>query len=79
MSRVREKPTVVNPLTVAKNRNGKQRLVLDCRHVNPHLHKFKFRYDDAVTAKENIEMGDFMFTFDQSITIKRFTKNTDNI
>nr|XP_034335951.1 uncharacterized protein LOC117692387 isoform X4 [Crassostrea gigas] len=46
VSRVREKPTVVNPLTVAKNRNGKRRLVLDCRHVNPHLHKFKFRYED---------------------------------
>lgn len=64
VSRVREKPTVVNPLTVAKNRNGKRRLVLDCRHVNPHLHKFKFRYEDAVTAKEMLKMGDFMFTFD---------------
>lgn len=64
VSRVSEKPTVVNPLTVAKNRNGKRRLVLDCRHVNPHLHKFKFRYEDSVTAKEMLKMGDFMFTFD---------------
>ena len=34
-------PKVVNPLTVAYNRKGKPRLVLDFRHVNPHLHKFK--------------------------------------
>ncbi|XP_062603797.1 uncharacterized protein LOC134265592 [Saccostrea cucullata] len=64
VSRVSEKPTVVNPLTVAKNKSGKPRLVLDCRHINPHLHKFKFRYEDAITAKEMLKIGDFMFTFD---------------
>lgn len=32
--------------------------------MNPHLHKFKFRYEDAVTAKEMLKMADFMFTFD---------------
>jgi hypothetical protein len=46
ISCVAYKPKVVNPLTVAYNRNGKPRLVLDCRHVNPHLHKFKFRYEE---------------------------------
>ena len=64
VSRISEKPKVVNPLTVARNRNGKPRLVLDCRHINPHLHKFKFRYEDACTAKEMLKIGDFMFTFD---------------
>ena len=27
---------VINPLTVAYNKSGKPRLVLDCRHINPH-------------------------------------------
>ena len=57
-------PKVVNPLTVAYNRNGKPRLVLDCRHVNPHLHKFKYRYEDASVAREMLKKGDFVFTFD---------------
>ena len=48
-------PKVVNPLTVAYNRNGKPRLVLDCRHVNPHLHKFKYRYEDATVAREMLK------------------------
>lgn len=41
-----EKPEVVNPLTVAANKS-KQRLVLDARHVNPHLFKHKHKYEDA--------------------------------
>ena len=32
---------VVNPLTVALNKAGKPRLVLDCKHINSHLHKSK--------------------------------------
>ena len=59
-----KKPKVVNPLTVAYNSKGKPRLVLDCRHINPHLHKFKYRYEDAGTAKELFRKGDFIFTFD---------------
>jgi hypothetical protein len=48
---------VVNPLTVAKNRN-KLRLVLDCRHINPHLHKFKLKYEDATEVSHMFEKGD---------------------
>lgn len=55
-------PKVVNPLTVAKHRNGKPRLVLDCRHINPHFHKFKYMYEDASIAKEMLKKGDFIFT-----------------
>lgn len=58
-----EKPFVINPLTVAQNRN-KLRLVLDCRHINPHLHKFKFKYEDAVVASQMFEKGDSLFTYD---------------
>ena len=31
---VESRPAVVNPLTVATNKAGKKRLVLDCRHLN---------------------------------------------
>lgn len=36
VSKVDNIPKVVNPLTVAKNRNGKSCLVLLCRHISPH-------------------------------------------
>ena len=45
-------------------RNGKPPLVLDCRHVNPHLHQFKYRYEDASVAREMLRKGYFDFTFD---------------
>ena len=60
---VREKPKVVNPLTVAGNKQ-KQRLVLDARHVNPHLFKYKHKYEDASTSRELFQKGDYIFSFD---------------
>ncbi|KAK3108944.1 hypothetical protein FSP39_019460 [Pinctada imbricata] len=57
-------PVVVNPLTVAFNREGKARLVLDCRHINLHIFKFKFRLEDASVARYLFEIGDYAFTFD---------------
>lgn len=57
-------PLVVNPLTVAESKSNKLRLVLDCRHVNLFLHKFKFRYEDAYTARQMFSPGDFAFLFD---------------
>ena len=36
-------PWVVNPLLVSVRDDGKMRLVLDLRHVNPHLYKYKFK------------------------------------
>jgi hypothetical protein len=64
VSEVFNPPLVVNPLTVAYNREGKARLVLDCRHVNPCLHKFKFKYEDAVVARDVLGVGYHVFTFD---------------
>ncbi|KAK3087671.1 hypothetical protein FSP39_008985 [Pinctada imbricata] len=57
-------PKVVNPLTVAFNKAGKPRLVLDCRHVNKFLHDFKFRLEDVSTAREMFDKNDFLFGFD---------------
>ena len=57
-------PRVVNPLTVAQNKSGKLRLVLDCRHINKHLFQFKFKYENSEIAKVLFGEGDFLFTFD---------------
>ena len=57
-------PSVVNPLTVAFNKAGKPRLVLDCRHINPFIHDFKFRMEDVATARELFNPDDYLFGFD---------------
>ncbi|MCG7875782.1 MAG: reverse transcriptase domain-containing protein [Candidatus Thiodiazotropha endolucinida] len=64
VSEVPEAPKVVNPLTVAYNKIGKPRLVLDCRHINSCLHVFKFKYEDIKVAESMFETGSFLFTFD---------------
>lgn len=43
---------------------AKQRLVLDARHVNPHLFKYKHKYENAEVSKNVFEAGDFIFSFD---------------
>ena len=50
-------------MTVAGNKQ-KQRLVLDARHVNPHLFKYKHKYEDASTSRELFQKGDYIFSFD---------------
>ncbi|XP_041483129.1 uncharacterized protein LOC121429934 [Lytechinus variegatus] len=63
VSELKKKPKVVNPLTVSNNK-AKLRMVLDCRHVNPHLFKQKFKYEDAKAVCDVFEKGDFVFTYD---------------
>ena len=57
ISEVNEIPKVVNPLTVAHSRSGKPRLVLDCRHINTCIHKFKFKFEDGSVARELFKLG----------------------
>ena len=64
ISQVNHQPEVVNPLTVAYNKTNKPRLVLDCRHVNPHLFQFKFKYEDGSVARKMFNQGEFVFNFD---------------
>ena len=61
---VSQKPWVVNPLTVAYNRHGKPRLVLDCRHINHLLCTYKFKYEDVSVVRQLFKTGDFTFVFD---------------
>ncbi|XP_070536512.1 uncharacterized protein [Ptychodera flava] len=64
ISQVSVPPFVVNPLTVAVNSAGKPRLVLDCRHINLCLFKFKFRCEDVSLVRQVFSRGDFLFSFD---------------
>ena len=57
-------PQVVNPLTVALNKNGKKRLVLDCRHINPDLFKYKCSFENHSVARQIFSQDDYLFTFD---------------
>ena len=55
---------IVNPLTVAYSKSKKPRLVLEYRHINPHLHKYRFNYEDEKIAREKYDVGDFIFSSD---------------
>jgi hypothetical protein len=57
-------PTIVNPLTVAENASGKQRLVLDLRAVNPVIHVPKFTFEDIKVASNFFTKGCYMCSFD---------------
>jgi hypothetical protein len=59
-----EKPTVVNALTVAVQANGKKRLVLDLRSVNPRLNVAPYKYEDIKHASNYFKKDAFMCTFD---------------
>jgi hypothetical protein len=57
-------PTVVNALTVAINTEGKKRLVLDLRTVNPLLDIPKIKYEDIRTASLYFKRNSHMSVFD---------------
>ena len=60
---VKQKPLVVNPLTVSEN-GGKKRLILDLSHVNFHVYKNPVKMDDWKAMLNFVEKGDFFFKFD---------------
>ena len=66
-------PNIVNPLTVAINKAGKLRLVLDCRHILLHLFKFKCCYEDKKNASELFDKRRFFvyFRFEGFISLHR--------
>ena len=52
ISIVHSQPCVVNPLTVSVRAEGNKPLVLDFRHLNPHLFRYKFKCEDISTAQQ---------------------------
>ena len=55
-------PFCVNPLSVAKGK--KLRLVIDLKHVNSFLVRFKFKYDDLRSLSQVLEEAHWLFTWD---------------
>ena len=55
-------PYCCNPLTVAEGK--KLRLVLDLRHVNPHLKKSKFKYEDLDVVTDILQRNDYFTIYD---------------
>ena len=57
-------PKVVNPLSVSVNSSGKERLIIDLRHVNKYLRLTAFKYEDAKEAKAYAANKRYAFKFD---------------
>jgi hypothetical protein len=59
-------PYVINPLTVSVNHKGKERLILDLRHVNQYIEKRKHNFEGVSEAIQYIIKDGYMFKFDRS-------------
>ena len=57
-------PNIVNPLSVSTRSSGKQRLILDLRHVNSFIFKQKFKCEDLSVAIQIFDKGFHLFKFD---------------
>ena len=57
-------PDIVNPLSVSTRSSGKQRLILDLRHVNSFIFKQKFKREDLSVAIQIFDQGCHLFKFD---------------
>ena len=70
-------PHVVNPLSVSIQSCGKKRLILDLRHVNKHIWKEKFKFEDIRNACVYLPSDHFMCKFDLNLatTILIFCSN----
>ena len=64
VSKVSTPPTVINPLSVSHQREGKLRLILDLRHVNEYVMKQTLKLEDITQARQLFSVGDFLYTFD---------------
>ena len=61
---LKQKPHVVNPLSVSVQKSGKKRLILDLRHVNQFLEKEKVKFEDWKVALNYFQKGSYMISFD---------------
>lgn len=52
---VNDVPHVVNPLTVSVNAKGKERLILDLRHVNQYVVLYKFKLEGIKEALDFVQ------------------------
>lgn len=58
---VNDVPHVVDPLTVSVNAKGKERLILDLRHVNQYVVLYKFKLEGIKEALDFVQKDGFKF------------------
>lgn len=58
------KPYVVSPLSVATQKSGKKRLILDLSVLNKFVRKDKFKYEDWKVAIQLFGQNCYMYKFD---------------
>ena len=61
---VKDKPKFVLPLSCVPKKNGKNRLVSDCRHVNDYIQCPSFNQEGITAVEALIEESDELFTVD---------------
>ena len=61
---MQSQPFCTHPLTVSVNNLGKERLILDLKHVNHFIHKFKIKFEGCKEALDFCKPGHKMFKFD---------------
>ncbi|XP_052103318.1 uncharacterized protein LOC127736766 [Mytilus californianus] len=57
-------PYIVNPLSVATNKSGKKRLILDLSILNKSVKKERFKFEDWKTPIQFFKRGSYLFKFD---------------
>ena len=58
------KPNIINPLSVSTRSSGKQRLILDLRHVSQFIYKQKFKCEDLSVATQLFNRNYYLFKLD---------------
>ena len=64
ISDVPDCPEFINPLHVAVQPSGKERLILDLSHLNNFIVKTRVKYEDLKTVLQLLKKGDYVFSFD---------------
>ena len=64
ISEVPDCPEFINPLHVAVQPSGKERLILDLPHLNNFIVKTHVKYEDLKTVFQLLKKGDYVFSFD---------------
>ena len=64
ISEVPDCPEFINPLHVAVQPSGKERLILDLPHLNNFIVKTHVKYEDLKTVLQLLKKGDYVFFFD---------------
>lgn len=71
-------PFVVNPLSVSVNSNGKERLILDLRHVNKFTEKRRFKFEGVPEALQYVIKDGFLIKFDLKSGYHHITIHEDH-